>query len=92
MQASLTTYSRLHYERAWNKQITFHDYLCLPTQLPVSVPMMLLCIAYLHAAGSAPASVVSTVSAVAYFHKINGLADPSHCFAVTKVLAGVRSL
>ena len=92
MQASLTTSSRLHYERAWKKLITFHDSLCLPTQLPVSVPMMLLFIAHLHAAGSAPASVVSTVSAVAYFHKINGLADPSHCFAVTKVLAGVRSL
>ena len=45
--------------------------------------MMLLFIEHLHAAGSAPASVVST---------INGLADPSHCFAVTKVLAGVRSL
>ena len=54
--------------------------------------MMLLFIAHLHAAGSAPASVVSTVSAVAYFHKINGIADPSHCFAVTKVLADVRSL
>ncbi|KAK2159806.1 hypothetical protein NP493_1687g00007 [Ridgeia piscesae] len=76
----------------WANVNPFHDSLCLPTQLPVCVPMMLLFIAHLHAAGSAPASVVSTVSAVAYFHKINGLADPSHCFAVTKVLAGVRSL
>ena len=63
-----------------------------PTQLPVSVPMMLLFIAHLHAAGSAPAPVVSTVSAVAYFHKINGHANTSHCLAVAKVLGGVRSL
>lgn len=54
--------------------------------------MMLLFIAHLHADGSAPASIVSTVSAVAYFHKSKGFADPSHCFAVSKVLAGVRSI
>ena len=55
--------------------------------------MMLLFIAHLHAAGFVPASIVSTtVLAVTYFHKINGFADPPHCFAVAKVLAGVRSL
>ena len=69
VQASLTTSSRLHYERAWKKKlIMFHDSLCLPTQLPVYVPMVLLFIAHLHAGGSAPASVVSTISTVAYFH------------------------
>ena len=30
MQASLTTSSRLHYERAWKKLIAFHDCLCPP--------------------------------------------------------------
>ena len=53
---------------------------------------MLLFIAHLNANGSAPASIVSTVSAVAYFHKINGSHDPSNCFMVSKLLAGARNL
>ena len=59
---------------------------------PVLVPMVLLFIAHLYASGSAPASIVSTVSAVAYFHKINGFHDPSNCFMVAKLLAGARNL
>ena len=49
-------------------------------------------IAHLSASGSDPASIVSTVSAVAYFHKINGFHDPSNCFMVYKLLAGARNL
>ena len=35
-----------------------------------AVPLMLSFIAHLHAYGSAPASIVSTISALAYFHKV----------------------
>lgn len=84
--------SRIHYERAWKKLVAFHDSLFLTTCLPVSVPMMLLFIAHLHATGSSPASIVSTVSAVTYFHKINGFADLSSCFLVSKLLAGACNL
>ena len=72
--------------------VNFHVSLGLPTRLPVSVPMVLLFIAHLYASGSAPASIVSTVSAVADFHKINGFHDPSNCFMVSKLLAGARNL
>ncbi|RLJ22740.1 hypothetical protein DJ031_00315 [bacterium endosymbiont of Escarpia laminata] len=92
MEASLAPSSRLHYERAWKKLVAFHESLFLTTCMPVSMPMMLLFIAHLHATGSAPASIVSTVSAIAYFHKINGFADPSNCFLVAKLLAGARNL
>ena len=54
--------------------------------------MVLLFIAHLYASGSAPASIVSTVSAMAYFHNINGFHDPSNCFMVSKLLAGARNL
>ena len=54
--------------------------------------MMLLFIVHLYANGSAQASIVSTVSAVAYFHKINGFHDPSNCFMVSKLLSGARNL
>ena len=92
MQASLSPSSRAHYERAWKKLVLFQNTLGLASRLPVSVSMLLLFIANLHANGAAPASIVSTVSAVAYFHKMNGFPDPSHCFLVAKVLAGARNL
>ena len=72
--------------------MNFHVSLGLPTRLLVSVPMVLFFIAHLSASGSAPASIVSTVSAVAYFHKINGFHDPSNCFMVSKLFAGARNL
>ena len=46
----------------------------------------------MYVSGSAPASIVSTVSAVAYFHKINGFHYPTNCFMVSKLLAGARNL
>ena len=84
MQASLSPSSRAHYERAWKKLVLFQNTLGLASRLPVSVSMLLLFIANLHANGAAPASIVSTVSAVAYFHKINGFPDPSHCFLLPR--------
>ena len=60
--------------------------------LPVSVHMILLFIAHLFALGLAPSSIVSTVSAVSYFHKVNGFPDPSNAFLVTKLLAGARNV
>ena len=64
----------------------------LSTQLPASVAIVLLFIAYLHAGGKAPSSIVSIVSVFAYFHKVNGFADPSKGFIVAKVLAGARNI
>ena len=60
--------------------------------LPVPTSMLLLFVAHLHASKLAPASIVSTVSAVGYFHKINGFTDPAASFLVTKLLAGARNL
>ena len=37
-------------------------------------------------------SIMSTVSAVSYFHKVNGFPDPSNAFLVTKLLAGARNV
>ena len=54
--------------------------------------MVLFFIAHLYASGSAPASIVCIVSAVAYFHKINGFHDPSNCFMVSMLLARARNL
>ena len=92
LRASIASSSRAHYERAWRKFVVFHDSLGVTLQLPASVSMILLFIAHLHAHGSAPASITSIISAVAYFHNINGFSDPTNCFIVAKVLAGARNL
>ena len=75
LTASLAPSSRAHYERAWKKLVAFYGSIGVPLCLPVSVHMVLLFIAHLFALGLAPSSIVSTVSAVAYFHKVNGFID-----------------
>ena len=72
LHASIASSSRAHYERAWRQFVFFHDSLGVTLQLPVSVSMILLFIAHLHAHGSALASITSIISAVAYLHNING--------------------
>ena len=69
-----------------------HFHIRLPTQMSASVAIMLLFIAHLHAGGNTPSSIVSNVPAIAYFHKVDGFADPSKCFIVVKVLAGARNI
>ena len=60
--------------------------------LPVSVHMILLFIVHEFALGLAPSYIVSLISAVAYFHKVNGFTDPSSAIIVTKLLAGARNV
>ncbi|MEG7522171.1 MAG: hypothetical protein M3H12_03610, partial [Chromatiales bacterium] len=40
----------------------------------------------------APASIISTVSAISYFHKINGFQDPAKNFIISKLLSGAQNL
>ena len=48
--------------------------------------------AHLHAIDSAPASIVSIISAVTYFHKNSGFPDPTNNYIVGRLLAGARNL
>ena len=92
LEASLVPSTRAHYQRAWGKLVTFFQSLGMYPSLPIPVAMILLFVAHLHAGGAAPATIVSNVSALAYFHKINGLPDPTSNFIVVKLLAGARNL
>ena len=94
LEASLAPSTRAHYQRAWGKLVTFFKSLgmYMYPSLPIPVAMILLFVAHLHAGGAAPATIVSNVSALAYFRKINGLPDPTSNFIVVKLLAGARNL
>ena len=73
MQASLASSTKAQYERACSKLVGFFQSLGTVPVLPVSVAMMGF-IAYLHK-GYASSSMISTVSAIPYFHKLLILAQ-----------------
>ena len=97
LRASIASSSRAYYQRAWGKFVFFHDSLGVTLQLSASVSMMLLFIAqctfacawlcpgihYFNHLGS---------SLLKLYNKINGFSDPTNCFIVAKVLAGVHNL
>ncbi|KAK2188217.1 hypothetical protein NP493_140g04020 [Ridgeia piscesae] len=92
LQASLAPSSRLQYERAWYKLVGFLHSLGLVPVLPVPIYIMMFFIAHLHNAGLAPASIISYVSAISYFHKINGFQDPAKSFIISRLLIGAQNL
>ena len=53
---------------------------------------MALFISHLYSQNFAPATIISTVSAVAYMHKINNCADPTSAFVIKKILHGANKL
>ena len=48
----------------------------IPT-LSMHIPVLMGSIAHLHNEGYAPASIITTVSASSYFHKVNGFQNPA---------------
>ena len=60
--------------------------------LPVSIPILMGFIAHLHNEGYAPASIITTVSAISYFHKVNGFQDRARNFLISKLLTEAQNL
>ena len=60
--------------------------------LSVSVAMIMALMAYLHNAAFAPTSIISTISVIYYFHKLNGFPDPAKNVMVAKLLTGAHNL
>ena len=92
LQASLPPSTLDHYQRAWGKLVTFLQSLGTYLSLPIPVAMIRLFVAHRHPGGAATTIIVSNVSALTYFHKINDLPDPTNNVIVVKLLAGARNL
>ena len=60
--------------------------------LPVPISTILLFVAHLYSQVFAATPITTTLSALSYFHKVNGHPDPSNNFIVSKVVAGARNL
>ena len=91
VQASMTAPSRLQYNRTWTKFGAFCKLIGAAAGVPTPIPVMLLFIAHLFNGGYAAASIVSAISVLSYFNKINGFSDPARNFVVAKAIAGVRN-
>ena len=91
VQASMTAPSRLQYNRTWGKFGAFCKLIGAAAGVPTPIPVVLLFIAHLFNGGYAAASIVSAISVLSYFNKINGFSDPARNFVVPKAIAGVRN-
>ena len=92
LHASLALSSRAQYKWSWSKLVCFMQSLNIIPALPVSIPILMGFIAHLHNDGYAPASIITTVSAISYFHKVNGLTDPARNFLISKLLTRAQNL
>ena len=95
MFGSLAKSSRSVYSRAWalicecllllNIRVDLNS-------LPFSTNVILFFVGFLHLKPLAPATIITYVSAIGYFHKIKNLPDPTHSYVVQKLLAAITKL
>ena len=79
------------YMRSVNMLRKYLSYVCPGTKFsPVSRTNLAGFITHLFAAKYASSTILSTVSAISFPHKIVGLGDPADNFYITKLLAGVH--
>ena len=79
------------YHKVWDNLKKFgRNTLKISVKLPVSQKNLGMYVTHLFNIGLKPNTVQSHVSAISYFHKINGLSDPSHSFFISKLLRGIQ--
>lgn len=95
MVASLAPSSHRAYDKIWENLCTFcTSVLQTSVSLPLSYATVALYVAHLHEKGLSASTITSHLSAIAYFHNINGYDtnDPTKVFVVRKAVAGAARL
>jgi len=92
LAASLAPATARQYKRGWSQFTSFAQlhHLC---EMPAAPATVALYIAHLVSPPTlaAPATVASTISALAYMHKIRGFEDPASSFFLRKIMRGVTN-
>ena len=91
LRAALAPSTRHNYTLSWNRFKNFAAGISQPA-MPASTSTVNLFISHLYSQILAPATLISTVSAVAYMHKISNCYDPTSAFVVKKILHGANKL
>lgn len=89
LRLSLAPASRLLYYKTWKKFSTYAFSLST-IPLPASPSLVVAFLVHLISSHSSPSpsSLLSTLSAIAYFHKLSSLPDPTSSFLVRKLVQG----
>lgn len=92
MTDSLADTTWQSYQRTWEKFDKFSR-LTLKKSLTLPIPFQELAwfIAYLDQEKLAYSTILSTLSGLAFWHKIKGLPDPTKHFMITRMLTGIRN-
>ena len=90
LRASLAFSTRRTYKSYWDRFTSF----CLETfhisGSPASAEMVSQFIAYQYELQYSPSTIASHLSAVSFFHKLQGFSDPCQTFIVLRVLLGCK--
>ena len=94
LQSSLQPSSIPTYSRAWRLfSKNFHTvFPGVSISLPFSTPIIALFISYLFQRNFAVSTVSTYISALGYFHKLHGHADPSKNFLVNQMMKGYSKI
>ena len=87
---SLSHSTILAYNRAWAKYSAFSIKIDIPPTLPIAPHNLELFITDLFNDGRPASSIVSTVSGLGFFHKINNLFDPAKSQGVQILLHSIK--
>ena len=75
---------------AWRNFVNFAHSHNLPSLLPIPIDHLLCYITFLANKGRAFASLSTIVSAISYFHKLDGVPDPTKTFKFQQLLAALK--
>ena len=93
MGASLSRESHVAYDRTCDRYRSFcSETLHISPAFPLSVGHVLLYISSLHASGTSPATIRSSLSALNYTHQLDGGNDIYENFCIKKVLSGLNNI
>lgn len=90
--SAMSTSSWSTYQRAWDLLGSFLTQFSISIQLPIQPINLALFVSYLHGKGYAPSTVETYISAVAFIHKLNSMADPASDFLVRKAMQGLHKV
>ena len=89
IQCAISKNTQLVYQRGFQ---AFKEFLssCGQAGPPANTNQVTMFVGHMSLAGYAPSTIETYVSAIKYYHKINGWPDPTNAFIMTKLLEGSR--